>query len=320
MRGENGKQKPRHTRHEMPIRQVYLYLVLIAFGCFGVVSQPVAQQNLNPQTTINSDRAIPEDNLAYPVLLILQGGGTGSGFYFNTPATQYLVTANHVIADDKRLIDPATNAYNPDAEFRAVSYSRDMSETVRNVLIVNLHQLQTAGRLRADVTADVLVLIVGTLPAMPSNTQPQMMSPVPGVTWAEVAPLGTVGVSREGVKTLDEVIVGNDAMMYGYPTSLGLQQIPEIDPLRPLLRKGIVAGKNLQRRSLVLDCPAYFGNSGGPVFEIDRGPLQTSLRLIGVVEKYVPFTATDARTFEMRTNSGYSVATPMDAVLRLIGQ
>jgi hypothetical protein len=133
-------------------------------------------------------------------------------------------------------------------------------------------------------------------------------------------PLGTVGVSREGAKTLDQVIVGNDVMMFGYPTSLGLQQIPEIDPFRPLLRKGIVAGKNLQRRSLVLDCPAYFGNSGGPVFEIDRGPLQTSFHLIGIVKKYVPFTATDARTFMMQTNSGYSVATPLDAVLQLIGQ
>ena len=121
------------------------------------------------------------------------------------------------------------------------------------------------------MTADVLVMIVGTVPAMPSSTQPQLMSPVPGVSFAEVAPLGTVGVSREGIKTLDEVIVGNDVIMYGYPTSLGLEKIAQIDPLRPLLRKGIVAGKNIQRSSLVLDCPAYFGNSGGPVFEIERG-------------------------------------------------
>ena len=206
--------------------------------------------------------------------------------------------------------------YKPDAEFRAVSYSRDMSETARNVLIVNLHELQTAGRLRGDVTADVLVMTVGTA----SSTQPQMTSPVPGATWAEVAPLGTVGVSREGVKTLNEVIVGNEVIMYGYPTSLGLQQIPQIDPFRPLLRKGVVAAKSLQRRSLVLDCPAYFGNSGGPVFEIDRGRTQISFRLIGVVTNYVPFIATDARTFVMQTNSGYSVATPMDAVLQLVGQ
>ena len=192
-----------------------------------------------------------------------------------------------------------------------------MSETARNVLIVNLHELQTAGRLRADVTADVLVMTVGTVPAM---SQPQMTSPVPGATWAEVAPLGTVGVSREGVKTLNEVIVGNEVIMYGYPTSLGLQQIPQIDPLTPLLRKGVVAAKSLQRRSLVLDCPAYFGNSGGPVFEIDRGTTQISFRLIGVVTNYVPFIATDARTFVMQTNSGYSVATPMDAVLQLVGQ
>lgn len=129
-----------------------------------------------------------------------------------------------------------------------------------------------------------------------------------------------MAVSREGVKPLNDVIVGNDVVLYGYPTSLGLQQIPQIDPLRPLLRKGIVAAKSLQRHSIMLDCPAYFGNSGGPVFEIDRTLTQISFRLIGVVTTYVPFIATDARTFMMQTNSGYSVATPIDAVLQFVGQ
>jgi hypothetical protein len=161
-------------------------------------------------------------------------------------------------------------------------------------------------------------MTVGTVPSMPTNTQPQIMTPVPGATWAEVAPQGTVGVPSEAVKTLNQVFVGNDVVMYGYPTSLGLEKIPEIDPLRPLLRKGIVAAKDLQKRSLVLDCPAYFGNSGGPVFEADRQPFQTKLLLIGVVKKYVPFTATDARTFLMQTNSGYSIATPIDDVLELM--
>jgi hypothetical protein len=33
---------------------------------------------------------------------------------------------------------------------------------------------------------------------------------------------------------------------------------------RPLLRKDVLAGQNLQKRSLVLDCPSFPGNSGGP--------------------------------------------------------
>jgi hypothetical protein len=72
------------------------------------------------------------------------------------------------------------------------------------------------------------------------------------------------------VKTFDQVLIGNDVIMYGYPTSLGLANILQLNPDRPLLRKGIVAGKNLQQHTLILDCPIYQGNSGGPIFEIDR--------------------------------------------------
>jgi hypothetical protein len=86
---------------------------------------------------------------------------------------------------------------------------------------------------------------------------------------------------------------------------------------RPLLRKGIVAGKNPQRRSLILDSPIYFGDSGGPVFEIDRELLETRFRLIGVVREYVPFAESTCTSMQLQ-NSGYSVAAPMDAALNLI--
>src|ERR1039458_2489713 len=43
-----------------------------------------------------AQRAIPEHNLAYPVLLTI-GSTTGSGFYLNAPDSVYLVTAKHVL-------------------------------------------------------------------------------------------------------------------------------------------------------------------------------------------------------------------------------
>jgi hypothetical protein len=46
-------------------------------------------------------RAIPDDNLAYPVLLTLKGVGQGSGLYLNVNGKLYLVTAKHVIFDPK---------------------------------------------------------------------------------------------------------------------------------------------------------------------------------------------------------------------------
>lgn len=109
-------------------------------------------------------------------------------------------------------------------------------------------------------------------------------------------------------------------MVFGYPTSLGLQQFPQLDPMRPLLRKGIVAGTNPASRFLVLDCPVYFGNSGGPVLEVDRQGFGEKLSIIGVVDQYVPFVqqaGSQTIAMQVQTNSGYSLAIPMDSVLEL---
>jgi hypothetical protein len=114
-------------------------------------------------------------------------------------------------------------------------------------------------------------------------------------------------------------------ILFGYPTSLGFPQKPQFDSHRPLLRKGIVAGKNLQTRSIILDCPAYQGNSGGPVIQIemdDKNFLMTHFNIIGVVSQFIPFTDIWLNIRERYSNmtmlnSGYSIATPMDVVLEI---
>jgi hypothetical protein len=77
-----------------------------------------------------------------------------------------------------------------------------------------------------------------------------------------------------------------------------------------------VAGQNLEKRSIVLDCPVYPGNSGGPAIEVDPEGLGYRLRVVGVVSEFVPF-ADSAKYISMLSNSGYSIATPMDFVLEL---
>jgi hypothetical protein len=47
-----------------------------------------------------AERAIPDDNLAYPVLIIVKTAkvsSTGSGVYLNTEDAVYLLTARHVL-------------------------------------------------------------------------------------------------------------------------------------------------------------------------------------------------------------------------------
>ena len=56
-------------------------------------------------------RAIPDDNLCYPVVIDLADGQYGSGFFANSGVALYLVTAKHVLFDAKgQLLDKSAIA------------------------------------------------------------------------------------------------------------------------------------------------------------------------------------------------------------------
>jgi S1-C subfamily serine protease len=260
-----------------------------------------------------AQRAIPEDNLAYPVLLTI-GSTTGSGFYLNAPDSVYLVTAKHV------LFDPATHRL-IDSHLTLLSYSKDPGDATHNVFVADLSALQTNGDIKPHPSQDVAVIKLFTVKRADDDKSKFVMIPEPGVTASESSNQGVLGADSNIVKLFANVITGNDVMVFGYPVSLGLQQLPELDVHRPLLRKGIVAGTNPDKHAIIIDCPSYFGNSGGPVVELDREPFQTKLYIIGVVVQYVPFVQTGGgQTFalQLASNSGYSIVVPMDFVMELI--
>jgi hypothetical protein len=257
-----------------------------------------------------AQRAIPDDNLAYPVLITMKTGATGSGFYLDNGKALYLVTAKHV------LFDPSTHRL-LDVALELLSYSRDPADSTRNLLTLDLSVLQADGNIRPHPSEDVAVVKVFT----DTVNNPTSVSSVPGVTGKEISKGGVLSVALDAIKPFEQVLTGNDVMVFGYPTSIGLQQLPNLDIHRPLLRKGIVAGTNPEKKSIILDCPSYFGNSGGPGLELDREPFRTQFRIIGVISQYVPFVDTaGSKTFIMQvaSNSGYSIATPMDFVLELV--
>ena len=266
-----------------------------------------------PPPATNNMRAIPDNNLAYPVFVSI-GNSTGSGFYVNTDKAVFFVTAKHV------LFNPATQLpYAPTAVL--VSYSSDLKDPTKNVLTLNLPVLQAKQYLHLHATSDVVAIKVFDVTPLEAPGS-FFNKPVEGVSLNSSAKTGILTVGIKGVRTFDQVLIGNDVMVFGYPTSLGLQQSPQLDPMRPLLRKGIVAGTNPATRFLVLDCPVYFGNSGGPVLEIDRQLFGGYfLSIIGVVDQYVPFVqqaGSQTLAMQVETNSGYSLAIPMDYVLELL--
>jgi hypothetical protein len=263
-------------------------------------------------------RIIPDDNLAYPVLITLQtgsSGSSGSGFFLNTETDSYLVTARHVLIDESSRALRSDNA-------ELLSYSRDPKEPTANRFRLDLAQLQSAGEMKVHASRDVAVVHMSTAVA-PANGDPREAQAVPGVKVIQAAPFGIIGVARNSVKLYSDVLVANPVFLFGYPRSLGLKSLPQLDAERPLLRRGLVAGLNDSLQSIILDCPVYPGNSGGPVLEVEpQGPTQL-LRVIGVVSQFVPNAETWLHTTHGYTNttisnSGYSIAVPMDYVLELI--
>ncbi|MCK4820409.1 trypsin-like peptidase domain-containing protein [bacterium] len=265
---------------------------------------------------VQADRAIPDDNLAYPVLVSLNTGSKGSGFFLNTRTGTYLVTAAHVLFDE-------TSGKLRAKQAKLLSYPKDPNETGRNIIQLNLPILFAAKKIRKHSIEDVATVYIADA-AENVDTGPRKLNLVPGVSIIEKAPSGILGVGVDTVKHFENVLTANTIYVFGYPTSLGIKEIPQLDPFRPLLRFGIVAGTNPARKTIILDCPSYPGNSGGPVLEVERvGLTNQRFRVIGVVSQFVPFAETwvnITHKYQNLTisNSGYTVAVSMDPVLELI--
>jgi hypothetical protein len=189
-------------------------------------------------TSARAQRAIPDDNLAYPVLVEVPGE-LASGFYLNTESSTYLVKAKHV------LFDPQT-ARVRSGPMNLLSYPRNPKESATNVITVDLAALWQAGQIKGHPTADVAVVRIATLVAARPDQIPQTnpppdkgsapalraLQPVSGVSIHSSSHSGILGVAIEAVKTYDDVLVANDGSglwlgLYLY-TFMGLTRVKEL--------------------------------------------------------------------------------------------
>ncbi|PYJ87027.1 MAG: hypothetical protein DME22_03010 [Verrucomicrobia bacterium] len=253
-----------------------------------------------------------EDPRTFPVL-IAHERGTGSGCLLRMSNSVYLVTAKHVLfgTNAPALLSPIA---------RLKSYSRAGTTNVSaRTLEIDLGQLLSAGEVRFSTNRDVAIVRIEEC----SSNDVNIVSYLPGITFLSPE-RGLQIAAPEVICPAKDVDVGAEVFMFGYPTSLtGL--IREIfDPSEPLLRKGIVAGINLGKRTIIIDCPAYFGNSGGPVIQIEHPALnQTRFRIIGLVSGFVPFqeeweNKTMGYSHLIKSNSGYTVVEPIEIALELV--
>lgn len=258
--------------------------------------------------------AIPPDNLSYPILIQLENGSSGSGFFLNGRKFTYVVTAKHLLygQNGKLLANTAT----------LIGCGSNPTDGSHKRVTVDLTRLAQSGHIYLNDKRDVAAFLYGSV--VNETRDLQLIS---GVQIIERANSKTAGIRADSIKKYHEVSISNDVWLFGYPSSIGLRESPQFDYSLPLLRKGIVAGKYDAAQTILLDCPSYYGNSGGPVIEAeviyDERGLGVNFHLIGVLVEFIPYaekwrnTKSNIENIEFM-NSGYSVAASMNAVLEIL--
>jgi len=257
---------------------------------------------------------LPEDNLAYPVQIVVPGGG-GTGFFVRRDREVFLVTAMHVLFDLR-----SGQLKSSEATLRALS--KDPRETAVTVIRVNTAQLQDSKQIRTDALRDVAVARIATLARDGLNT-------TPGVVVVEQSKGAMVVAPFEYLSRYEDVNISSQIFMFGYP-SIGLSDAPQIDRSRPLVRGGIVAGVNAALKTIIIDAPVNNSNSGGPVVQLSP---TNKLRIIGIATQFVPVPedvlpltprgSPDSALPPFPTavalgNSGYGVVASADSIIDLI--
>ena len=240
-------------------------------------------------------------------VLIQTSTGSGSGFYIQDSSRKFicLVTACHVIIDLQKSI-----LYSDTALF--ISYKKNSQRDSRDSFSVSLFSAFKSGMLKFDMVNDVAVVKFAV-------TNGRAINYLPFVTKITSTNTYLNPLEIHQVKRITDLETMTDIYTIGYPKSLSLNV--NFDYNRPLIRHGILAGIDLVKNKIITDCPTYQGNSGGMVFEANK--FSGNLFLIGLVSQFVPFEEhwkNEAYGYYNTNvyNSGYTVVSPVDAILNQI--
>ncbi len=265
-----------------------------------------------------AQRAIPANILAYPVHINIPNQFDATGFYLKNDTHLYLVTAKHLLFTDNNKLRGNSAI--------CVSYSENFNDEVPITLVFDLNTCNKAGLIKYHEIHDAAVIQAGSF--IKTNNTSELIKFNNGIsrTIMNKNDPNIVMVNVNNIKLFNDVLISNDVFINGYPMSIGLKNDPQFEYYRPLLRKGIVAGKNIQKETIIIDCPSYGGNSGSPVIEEDQVSfMQKRFYLIGILSEYIPYAVPPGNKTPLQiktdlSNSGYSVVTPVDKVLELISK
>jgi len=215
--------------------------------------------------------------LDIPVLIELienKGVYHGTGAVLSRQDGGFLVTAKHVFYNmsSNKLISKKANI---------LSYQGVDRQRERTILELNLDTLERNKTIKTHSTHDVAVIQLTEKKII--NGQESIFLKE-GVSFiSESKKMRTV--SDSNLKRLSDIAISQDVFVFGYPVSIGVADYQQFEPFVPLIRKCVVSGKNNIRKTLIIDCPVYHGNSGGPViatYENTNGDI--TYDMIGLVD------------------------------------
>jgi hypothetical protein len=235
--------------------------------------------------------SIDTNNFSFATFISINNGDYfGSGFRIVTDKYEYIITAKHVIfSQDKLLSEIWVKSRNYYGEtYDAFDINIDLTE----------ENVRTFGN------SDIALIILHEKFGLHINTKGH------DISFAELGDL----------KKFDDVRISENIYLIGFPSSLVTKDdFYEND--RPLLRYGIVAGKNVNNNTFVIDSIAYYGVSGGPIVSIDANQ---NISIIGIVSRYIPFITEWKNKYELSLirhdfyNSGYAVCERLDEIINFI--
>jgi hypothetical protein len=275
------------------MRQTIRCLVLIFGVCFG-------EPSVRAETYLSM-------KMDWVAEIMLDSGASGSGFFVQGNSNQWFVTARHVL-------------FKPDGTLIATSgvFRSFTTYGTNNQLrcAIDLSRALAAKTLVAHASHDVAVCLIS------STITENKLHLMPYVKRLDASIAGIICLHPKMIGRFHQAHVGSQVYMLGFPRSLGLKEMQQLDYDQPLLRGGIIAGTNPGKRTIVIDCASYFGNSGGPVVQHEYYPASRDTT-IGLVSQFVPqVDIAVGKTHQSvdLSNSGYTIVEPMDVVFELMEQ
>jgi hypothetical protein len=254
---------------------------------------------------VSFSQHLPDDLLQSSVLLKI-GNQYGTGFYLRDSNSVYFITARHC------LLNKSFKILNDLLEL--VSYPEEPTKSKQHVIKVYLGDAIKNNCFKYLKNKDIALIKMGWI--KPLNKEFQT------IEYNDFVRIGksskTISTPLEGLEKYDSVHIGDNIYIPGYPVTLNVTKLPQYDFSRPLLRKGIVAGKYEKQKTIIVEGTSFPGNSGGPVIvNYVQGSFEY-FKIIGIVIQYIPYSKEWVKKTKGDYNSGYSVVEPIDSIYELL--